>query len=442
MTDEPLFRRIPRSSLARCAATSTRRTSTMTRPCGTLSSVVGSPNRAGTSRSRRRSPVRAATLVKVSVSSSVSPGRWSAARASSSWTKRVSYVGPDSAHILSDQVTRVMVSAASLDNESDKLVQKVIREEFSDCTNLTVAHRLGESERRLCPRRDALADSAPKLFLCPLKTPSSTLIASWSCAPVASPSLTSPQYSWIAKTAHSGTWSKRPVALMSCTSAHRQRPEPRHHRSARILGDRNRTGVLRGRQFFFSSFFPYFPLVQCPFALHTRVMCTVFISTCAPDALPLIGDSCGPRDPFKSARSGGRATVPSWPAPVAEARRRRQGLDALVLRRVARSVPVAASAANLGSQVRLSTCSAARLAAVAHGRFDVGVGGQASTEAEDPPDPSIAAPWGRERPTEKEQQQQVVGVPYDPVGTAAAQGTAAGTVAEAGWPASGPSAVR
>lgn len=34
--------------------------------------------------------------------------------------------------------------AASLDNESDELVQKVIREEFSGCTNLTVAHRLGK----------------------------------------------------------------------------------------------------------------------------------------------------------------------------------------------------------------------------------------------------------------------------------------------------------
>lgn len=37
-------------------------------------------------------------------------------------------------------------TAASLDNESDQLVQKVIREEFSGCTNLTVAHRLGESQ--------------------------------------------------------------------------------------------------------------------------------------------------------------------------------------------------------------------------------------------------------------------------------------------------------
>lgn len=36
-------------------------------------------------------------------------------------------------------------AAASLDDESDKLVQRVIREEFEGCTNLTVAHRLGPS---------------------------------------------------------------------------------------------------------------------------------------------------------------------------------------------------------------------------------------------------------------------------------------------------------
>lgn len=34
-------------------------------------------------------------------------------------------------------------AAASLDDESDKVVQRVIREEFEGCTNLTVAHRLG-----------------------------------------------------------------------------------------------------------------------------------------------------------------------------------------------------------------------------------------------------------------------------------------------------------
>ncbi|KAJ8291463.1 ATP-dependent bile acid permease [Rhodotorula toruloides] len=41
--------------------------------------------------------------------------------------------------------SRVIVmdeATASLDNESDKLVQRVVREEFRGCTNLTVAHRL------------------------------------------------------------------------------------------------------------------------------------------------------------------------------------------------------------------------------------------------------------------------------------------------------------
>lgn len=54
------------------------------------------------------------------------------------------------------------LAAASLDNESDELVQRVIREEFKGCTNLTVAHRLGEF---WCRHLNALSQLMPTPLL-------------------------------------------------------------------------------------------------------------------------------------------------------------------------------------------------------------------------------------------------------------------------------------
>ncbi|GAA5982504.1 hypothetical protein JCM10908_006676 [Rhodotorula pacifica] len=51
-------------------------------------------------------------------------------------------IGLARALVRSSRVIIMDEATASLDDESDELVQKVIREEFSGCTNLTVAHRL------------------------------------------------------------------------------------------------------------------------------------------------------------------------------------------------------------------------------------------------------------------------------------------------------------
>ncbi|GAA5895640.1 hypothetical protein JCM8208_005288 [Rhodotorula glutinis] len=51
-------------------------------------------------------------------------------------------VGLARALVRSSKVIIMDEATASLDDESDKLVQRVIREEFEGCTNLTVAHRL------------------------------------------------------------------------------------------------------------------------------------------------------------------------------------------------------------------------------------------------------------------------------------------------------------
>ncbi|BGP58401.1 hypothetical protein JCM8202_001904 [Rhodotorula sphaerocarpa] len=51
-------------------------------------------------------------------------------------------IGLARALVRSSKIIIMDEATASLDNESDQLVQKVIREEFSGCTNLTVAHRL------------------------------------------------------------------------------------------------------------------------------------------------------------------------------------------------------------------------------------------------------------------------------------------------------------
>ncbi|BGP27903.1 hypothetical protein JCM10295v2_006890 [Rhodotorula toruloides] len=51
-------------------------------------------------------------------------------------------VGLARALVRSSKIIVMDEATASLDNESDELVQRVIREEFRGCTNLTVAHRL------------------------------------------------------------------------------------------------------------------------------------------------------------------------------------------------------------------------------------------------------------------------------------------------------------
>ena len=137
-----------------------------------------------------------------------------------------------------DANLRTRSLAASLDNESDELVQKVIREEFSGCTNLTVAHRLGEQSglRGARSSADTLSSS---------QTRSSTLIASWFYALVASPSLTNLWCSWTGKTAHSGIWWKRPDASTSCMNVPKRRAlEVREVKSRTEPRRRSRTFVI------------------------------------------------------------------------------------------------------------------------------------------------------------------------------------------------------
>lgn len=43
----------------------------------------------------------------------------------------------------------MLSQAASLDHETDKVVQHILREELKGCTTLTIAHRLGSVSRSL-----------------------------------------------------------------------------------------------------------------------------------------------------------------------------------------------------------------------------------------------------------------------------------------------------